>query len=106
MKNNELLKQLLIEKGYDDYANAPLSFEKIADIEYQFFLFTLQNWLRNTHQIHVFILPGVQTTDKMEFYFGNIWYFDKHWIVIRLDSTQGYIKILEALLINALQLIK
>jgi len=103
--NEELLK-LANEKRYADYANAPLSFEKIAVIEYQFLLFTLQNWLRKIHNIHVFIYPRVQTTDAMVYLGGKIWYFDKRWIVINYESDSGYDQILETLLYEALNLIK
>ena len=92
----ELLK-LANEKGY---------FSNFYNVDYYLWLCSLQNWLRNKHNIHTFIYPRVQTTDAMVYLGGKIWYFDKRWIVINYESDSGYDQILEILLYEALKLIK
>jgi hypothetical protein len=96
---NEKLLQLATDKGFFDNFF-------IYQGDYYLWLCNLQKWLREKYAIHVFIYPEVQTTNKMESLGGNIWYFDKHWCILRYDHSAEYTDILETLLDNALQLIK
>jgi hypothetical protein len=92
----ELLK-LANGKGY---------FSNFYNVEYYLWLCSLQNWLRNKHNIHVFIQPRVQEFGNAMGLFGRIWLFDKRWITSHYVYNDNYDSLLETLLYEALKLIK
>jgi hypothetical protein len=93
----EKLLQLANEKGY---------FSNFYNVEYYLWLCSLQNWLRNNHNIHIFIQPHVAAHGNVMSFYGRVWNFNQRWLASSFEFNDDYTILFEALCFEALNLIK